>query len=612
MLDQPLVSETTCHTPSGAASGAVRRTPFYFESHGTWLFAWLHESDSTLLCQKGVIICPPVGHEQIRSHRALRHLADALARVGFRVMRFDYHGTGDSPGVDEDADRHATWLTNLRSARRWLSSERGCTEISIVGLRVGAALAAQSAAAEPVADLVLWAPVVKGRTYVREMKALSATAGAPAAAGDGIETAGFTMTQQTVQDLGNINLLKTWPRCRRALVVDRDDLQTDAHLLEHLRRGGIATQQTAPPGYAEMMADLPQLPQQAIAEIVAWLRSGCALSDFRAGETRAERAWPIEAIVPHEPGRLLRERAVRLCRQPDLFGILSEAVAPPPAAELPAVVLLNTGCAYRVGPNRLNVLLARRLAARGFRCLRMDLHGLGDSVTPDPAREDDPYAATALRDIDLTLKFMHRAWNSRRVVLIGLCSGAYAAFQSAIQLADPGLVHCIMINQNTFNLQKGMTPGETLALNLSLVAVRRPGKWLKLLTGSSKLGIRGAIRVLLDCWRRRCQSWRPRPFDADAPAPSHPKQNDLPGDLARIAERARRLTFFYARTDPGYDILTFYAKRSVETMCRTGLMRVRFMENADHTFSRRAPREALLQALVAELGDRYLGAPPGF
>jgi hypothetical protein len=93
---------------------------------------------------------------------------------------------------------------------------------------------------------------------------------------------------------------------------------------------------------------------------------------------------------------------------------------------------------------------------------------------------------------------------------------------------------------------------------------------------------------------------------ASAQFPSHPQKNDLPGDLARIVRNGRRLTFFFARTDPGYDILTFYAKHQVEEMCQAGLMRICLMQNADHTFSRRAPREALLQALVADLGDRYL------
>src|SRR4051794_16899669 len=89
------------HDPSPPAAG-VRRTPYYFKSQGQWLFGWLHRREQAAHPDHGVIICPPVGHEQVHAHRSLRHLADALAGAGFLVMRFDYHGTADSAGSGED------------------------------------------------------------------------------------------------------------------------------------------------------------------------------------------------------------------------------------------------------------------------------------------------------------------------------------------------------------------------------------------------------------------------------------------------------------------------------------------------------------------------------
>ncbi len=184
-----MTTMTTVSEPAGlerSASARIRRTPLYFESRGAWLFGWLHQGESSSRCQRGVIICAPPGYEQIHSHRSLRHLADALAEAGFPVMRFDLHGTGDSDGVDEDADRHATWMANLRSAIDWMRGELGCAEVSVIGIRLGATLAAQVAAAEAVADLVLWAPVVKGRAYVRDMRFLSKTAGVPVDGSQGL------------------------------------------------------------------------------------------------------------------------------------------------------------------------------------------------------------------------------------------------------------------------------------------------------------------------------------------------------------------------------------------------------------------------------------------
>ena len=63
------------------------------------------------------------------------------------------------------------------------------------------------------------------------------------------------------------------------------------------------------------------------------------------------------------------------------------------------IVIFNAGAVHRVGPNRMTVTLARRLAAMGLPSLRFDLEGLGDSVLREPGRENHPYPATAVADV---------------------------------------------------------------------------------------------------------------------------------------------------------------------------------------------------------------------
>ncbi len=129
---------------------AVERVPFYLESLHQGIFAWMHFCDSVRRFSHGVVICPPIGYEQIHSHRSLRHLADACARAGFPTLRLDYHGTGDSPGSDEDPARCETWLANIRDAHAWMRRELGCERMSLVGLRLGATLIARAATAAGV------------------------------------------------------------------------------------------------------------------------------------------------------------------------------------------------------------------------------------------------------------------------------------------------------------------------------------------------------------------------------------------------------------------------------------------------------------------------------
>jgi len=69
-------------------------------------------------------------------------------------MRFDSHGPRRFSGVDEDADRDATWVPTC-AGHRWMRDELGVVELASSECARGA-LAAQIAE-ERVADLVLWA-----------------------------------------------------------------------------------------------------------------------------------------------------------------------------------------------------------------------------------------------------------------------------------------------------------------------------------------------------------------------------------------------------------------------------------------------------------------------
>jgi alpha-beta hydrolase superfamily lysophospholipase len=587
----------------------------------------LHCREQAPQADHGVVLCPPIGYEQIHAHRSLRHLADALAEGGFPVLRFDYHGTGDSAGSGDDAECVATWLMNVRDARSWLKERLGCRRISLIGLRLGATLAVQSAAEQAVDGLLLWAPVVKGRAYVREIRALSLTAAVgDRSAGDrpgDVEAAGFVLTEQTAQQFAQLNLLGSRPLCRRALIMPRDDAPADLGLLEHFKALGIEAEQAAQPGYADMMAEphYCKPPRQAIARAVDWFLAGTCNTEGAGAAAPLNNARPAADLLPlpHSVGyaaqepQPLRERALLISQRPNLFGVLSEHPEVGPE-DLPSVLLLNAGSSYRVGPNRLYVSLARGLAARGFRCLRMDFCGLGDSLSADAARENDPYPATAFRDVDLALKYLRKEFGAERVVVMGLCSGAYAAFQAAAQLSDPALVESVLINPLTFFWAEGMSLEAAPALKLksfhdSIASAWQPAKWLKLLSGRSKLGVVGALKLLVERWWLRKAPVRQTSAGGANMArdgyPAHPLKEDLPGDLDRVVQAGRRLACFFSRSDPGYDILALHAGRKMDDLLRRGKMSVYFMDDADHTFSRLAARRALEKAIGNHLAERY-------
>jgi len=112
-------------------------------------------------------------------HRALRHCAEAAADAGIPALRFDYDGTGDSAGTDLDPDRLSAWIASVHGAQRLCGARPACDRVCFLGVRLGATLAALAASERSdVAGLIALAPVVSGRAYTRELRALQMASGA--------------------------------------------------------------------------------------------------------------------------------------------------------------------------------------------------------------------------------------------------------------------------------------------------------------------------------------------------------------------------------------------------------------------------------------------------
>ena len=140
--------------------------PFYFGASDKPLFGCYHEPHSGQTRSCAVVICQPIGHEYVNSHRALRQLAVRLADSGFPVLRFDYFGCGDSSG-DSAEGRISQWLDDLSQAILEIKRRTNLSVLCMVGLRLGATLSLMAATQRSdVTNLVLWDPVVKGRDYL--------------------------------------------------------------------------------------------------------------------------------------------------------------------------------------------------------------------------------------------------------------------------------------------------------------------------------------------------------------------------------------------------------------------------------------------------------------
>jgi alpha-beta hydrolase superfamily lysophospholipase len=556
----------------------IVRTPLYFGPGDRPLFGWVHTSGAA--ADLGIVVCPPFGHEYVNSHRSVRHLADRLAERGVTALRFDYDGTGDSAGDDGDAGRVEAWRDSIRMAMQTLRDSFGCTRIGLAGLRLGATLTASLAAEVDVECLVLWAPVVRGRQYAREMRALHLTTADRSAPTEGaaIEPGGFVLTPETQADISALNLETIVPKTKRVLIVQRDDLPEDMRLRDAWRAAAIPVEQESFSGYNDLFAPPHStiVPQAAIDTIANWIGAGTG-------------GGALPTVGRDLPTTGAGESILRFGVDRKLFGIVSEPREN--AAKAPAILLANAGSTHHVGPNRLYVFLARALARAGFRVLRFDLPGLGDSVIDDASSENDPYV-DATNDVIASAIAALGEQHAASFVMSGLCSGAHAAFHAAIELAGAPIVESVLINPLTFYYRRGMSLDQPLnrygEWQWYMRSLRKRDRWAKLLRG--KVRVRDIVRVAVQRLREVVA----------------PKGDDLARDLAAIAASGKKVTFVFSRFDPGYDLLMASAGREVKRLRAQGALALWRIDDADHTFEVQHSRDVMIESLVRHLRERYL------
>ena len=160
----------TSSTPHVAAA-APHLIPIRFGSPGREMLGLYHPPTGELDRRECCLLCNPFGQEAIRAHVVFRILAEHLARSGFHVLRFDYFGTGDSAGEDDQGNLDL-WTDNILRADDEIVRRSSSPRSSWIGLRLGATLAALASrgAARKPRRLVLWDPIIDGPAYLTEIK----------------------------------------------------------------------------------------------------------------------------------------------------------------------------------------------------------------------------------------------------------------------------------------------------------------------------------------------------------------------------------------------------------------------------------------------------------
>ncbi len=231
-------------------------TPLYFGSAERRLFGAYAPPRASGAAARAVVLCYPWGQEYIRAHRSMRQLANMLSAGGYHVLRFDYFGTGDSAGESVEVDLGG-WESDIETAMEELKDTSGATRVGLVGLRLGATLAARVAIRKnkEIDTLVLWDPVVSGPEYLEDIRRSEAVrkcdAGPGRAAGGDAEILGFPLTQAFADEIHALDMCHIAPALpARTHVIASQPLPSHAALraaMEKQARSDLSIEQIDSP-----------------------------------------------------------------------------------------------------------------------------------------------------------------------------------------------------------------------------------------------------------------------------------------------------------------------------------------------------------------------------
>lgn len=569
---------------------------------------WLHGSQGNV----GVVMCAPQGHEMMWSHRAWRHLSDDMARAGLPVLRFDYRGTGDAADLPDGDNTVASAIDDIVAACAALCRLASVSQIVLCGLRLGASLAALAAARVPqLAGVVMLAPVIDGRLYLRELRALHAAwrhsaipeLDVPPPPDGAQDVLSFRLPPATVAGIQSIRLDASLP-LSRVLLLDAwpDPSSPVAALAGGLGQAGADVELDGFDEYPDVMrsAEFADVPVRAWERVTGWIASRMQVTPPR----RAAAVAPGSAGAPDDA--LAASDVVESPVWIDnarLFGVLC---MPPlrdatPARPATAVIFPNTGGNHHVGDGRLFVTVSRQLARQGIAALRLDVSSIGDS--PGAARQMDLntiYGAAPRRDLGAAVDWL-RARGFRCIVLAGICSGAFLSLHAALE--NPDVTGLMLVNLVKFRWDAAdqATASDRLRpARVYLAAACRWENWRRLFRG--ELGLRRLLAAMSRRIRVRLREHNVVTATPGAQGQAGQTTQDFASAAVRELERRGvRTLFLYGASDVGLHEAHLGLGRRFEAIDGLRHVRLQTMPLLDHSLFLTESREAFAAQLLSHL-----------
>ena len=590
---------------AGAATGAPAPRPLLLAAAGHTCAAWWHApAPDAAPARLAVVLASSWGQDDMSAYVGLRALALRLADAGLGVLRFEWADAGDSSaptGTTGVAEALAAFAAAADAAR----ARSGGARLAFVGLRLGALLAAHAAAARDDVDgLVALLPVATGNAFVREQILLGASAGLANDADGGVQLAGFVLPPGRAAEIAALR----WPLAaahpmRAAWLLDRPGMRC-RQAVDALHGIGAGVRESAHADLDKVIAKPheAELAGGVIDEIVHGLGAWAA-----EAAPCAAVAMPVDDgdawLRVDSGGVRVRERLVAVpagasADAPALAAVLVEPDAPRAGARR-GVVLLSSAQERRIGPHRLLVSQARKLAANGDVVLRLDIAGVGDSparATPDPDAMPLHYDPRCVDDVRRAVAWLREGQGVGECVLAGLCSGAHHAWRAA--LAGVDVQRVVLVNQLVFHWKRGVSLEDQYLPTRRIKIAARTGRaifsareWRNLLGSRANMQLFAGV---VAARAARLVTLRVRDL---ADALNLPLRGRLALELEGVCRRGVVVNFVFGSDEPGLVLLKEEIGHTGVRLARDRCMKVCEVEHADHTFAGTAGRAGLYAVL---------------
>ncbi|MFE0016679.1 alpha/beta hydrolase [Mesorhizobium sp. NPDC059054] len=545
-----------------------------------------------------VLFLSPWGFEEMCTRKLWRDLADRLAACGIPSLRFDYPGTGDALDRTDFADGLAIWESTALAAAAELRRLSGATRLVLIGHGFGATLAATVAPRLEVVDaIVLMAPVVSGRFYLRELAAWSKMVDEGLGLRDDqritdhVAVAGLIMPDEIAAEVKTLNI-ETLPAlpASQVLMVERPARDKDVALSAHLAALGADVTRLPYLGYDDLVSNptIAKQPLEVTGQVVEWVSEATARSESRKVQT------PEVPVAARLEGPGFVETPLRFGADDRLFGILCQPRGQKRGA---TVVYLGTANDRLAGWARMTTETARYLAAKGVASLRFDAANVGDSPPVIGAPEQVLYTDHQIDDVMAAIDLLD-GLALGVAMLAGRCSGAYLAFRSAV--ADERCKAAVAVNPFTFVWDKDDVVDDALRYNarsledygrrmVSIDTLRR--------LRAGRVNIRYATANIAKQLANHFAGKMPAML---APLSKYARLKEATyASFKRLTERHMPLTLIYSANDIGLDRFRFYLGRNGENLKRYANVSVEIIPDADHNISPPAAKAIVREQILA-------------